>query len=382
MQRLDRKVSGRKVQELLALRKRRLREAERKGDEVEVFRLKNLNVFDEVEWPKINEDEPKEVEFSGDFTGQTSHQDLTSQIDVFDFGFTHRPRSAIRPNSVSQGHTATLCWHLKLEYTQGLTVPDEFSQCTIHPSPNPCASSPGFALQPTSPNSLSYGSRHSLRHPNVSSIGSSTLKDSSESSIPATSSSTAVASEPPSPTEHPSIVPNPNEDDPFLCIAKYSGRRIQGDSQSKETRQSKHHASKADAKRTLHTQCTCTNHDCRAYLSGPPSKHCRFCKIPRLQPEIATAVDRIEEMKTSAMAQAGANMPAEETCEAAEYAKFEALQEDMKLVEMYNAETEKRCRNGVWWEGWLIVQDLKSKGIVGSKPHVYARDDRLVVSQI
>ena len=375
VQRLDRKVSDRKVQELLALRKRRLREAECRGDEVEVFRLKNLNLFDEVESPKINEDEPKEVEFIGDFAGQTYHQDLASQIDVFDFGFTHRSRSAIRPNSVSQGHTATLCWQMKLEYTQGLAVPDEFSQCTIHPSPNPCASSPGFAPQPASPKSLSYGSRHSLRHPNDSSIGSSTLKDSSESSSPATSSSTAIASEPPSPTEHSSIVPNPNADDPFLCIAKYIGRRVQGDSQCRKTRTSKFHASKTDAKRTPHTQCTCTNHDCRAYLSGPPSKHCRLCKLPRLQPEIATAVDRIEEMKTSALSQANANMPAEEKCEAGEYATFEALQEDMKLVEIYNAETEKRCRNGVWWEGWLIVQDLQSKGIVGSKPYVYARDD-------
>lgn len=79
-------------------------------------------------------------------------------------------------------------------------------------------------------------------------------------------------------------------------------------------------------------------------------------------------------MKTSVLAQAGTTLPAEELSEADEFRKFEALQEDMKLVEMYNAETEKRCRNGVWWEGWLIVEDLKRQGIVGSKLFVYERD--------
>ena len=74
-------------------------------------------------------------------------------------------------------------------------------------------------------------------------------------------------------------------------------------------------------------------------------------------------------------AQADTDDPAEKPSEAAdEFQKFEALQEDVKLVEMYNAETEKRCRNGVWWEGWLIVEDLKKQGIVGSIPFVYKRD--------
>ena len=60
---------------------------------------------------------------------------------------------------------------------------------------------------------------------------------------------------------------------------------------------------------------------------------------------------------------------------AEEHGTFEALQEDLELVEMYNAETEKRCRNGVWWEGWLIAEDLKRQGVVGSKPFVCATDN-------
>lgn len=49
-----------------------------------------------------------------------------------------------------------------------------------------------------------------------------------------------------------------------------------------------------------------------------------------------------------------------------EIGKFERLHEDARLVEMYDAEMEKRCEEGVWWEGWLIVEDLKDRGIVGS----------------
>lgn len=57
-------------------------------------------------------------------------------------------------------------------------------------------------------------------------------------------------------------------------------------------------------------------------------------------------------------------LSAGDASEADEIGMFEALQEDMKLVEMYHAETEKRCSKGVWWEGWLIVQDLKRQSIV------------------
>lgn len=77
----------------------------------------------------------------------------------------------------------------------------------------------------------------------------------------------------------------------------------------------------------------------------------------------------------SLLVQADANLPAGSLFETDEFPKFEALQEDMEFVEMYNAETEKRCRNGVWWEGWLIVEILKRQGIFGSKPYIYARDD-------
>lgn len=429
LQRLDRKVSEGKVKELLELRKQKLSEAKRKGDEMEVFRLKNLKLFEEIERPRIYEEDPKDVEFCRDFTRQTDHQGFTSQIDVIEFSSTHQPES------VRQGHTATLCWHLKLENTQGLTVLDGFSQCTVHPTASQCySSSPSSKLQPASPSSLTSEFRPSLRHTKVSSIGSSTLRDTSEPSSPATQPSTTIASKPSppssilpnsdeegqflciaknvttcaqgddqlkkatrrdnlkpsssaicsptttasklsSPKKHSSVVPDTDEEDPFLYIAKYNSTRARGASPSKQAKPPRLHSSSTNAKRSFRNPCTCTNHNCRTYLSGSPSRHCRFCKLPSLQPEIAAAVDRIEETRMSLLVQADANLPAGSLSETDEFPKFEALQEDMEFVEMYNAETERRCRNGVWWEGWLIVENLKRQGIFGSKPYIYARDD-------
>lgn len=373
VQRLDRKVSDHNVQELLKLRNRKLKEAERKGNEVEVFRLKNLNLFDEIERPESCEEVPKQLDSAGAFTGQTHHQGFTSQVGVIDFGFT------CQSDLVNQGHTATLCWRLKLEFTQGLKVPDEFSQCTVHPTPSPCASSsPSSTVQSTSQSSLSTASKRSLRRTKVSSVGSSTLRDSWEPGSPASGaacSSTAIVSELSSPTEDSSIVPNFDDKDPFLYIVNCIKRRTEGNNKLKEVKATGLQASSTDDKRSFHNKCTCASHNCRTYLSGPPSKHCRFCKLPKPQPEIIAAADRIEETKISILARADANLPTKTSSEAEDFEKFEGLQEDMKLVEMYNTETEKRCRNGVWWEGWLIVRDLKRQGILGSKPYIYARDD-------
>lgn len=33
---------------------------------------------------------------------------------------------------------------------------------------------------------------------------------------------------------------------------------------------------------------------------------------------------------------------------------------------LYDAEMEIRARNGVWWEGWLVVEELRGKGVLGS----------------
>ena len=374
---LELNLSKRKVEGLLKLRKLKLREAERNGDQGEIFRLKNLNLFDDIEKDENEGDEPKGADFTKYLTGP--NRDFTSQPDGRDIDFT--PRSK-QPKSVNQGHTATLCWHLKLQYTQGLTVPAEFLQCDIHPTPSPGASSSSSsATQSALPNSLSSESTQSMRLKKVSSIGSSTLRDPSKPSSPATSLSTAIDQGSSSPTKQSattvttssSLTHNLDETDPFLYIAKYIQRHAKGGRQFKEA---KRFGSQAPTpKRSRQIQCKCANHSCNVCLSGSQSKHCRFCKLPRLLPEIAAAVDRIEEMKTSIFVHTDTSWAAEEPSEADEFGKFEALQEDVRLVEMYCTEMEKRCRGGVWWEGWLIVQDLKRQGIVGSRPFVYETDE-------
>ena len=364
------KISDRKVQDLLKLRKQKLKEAERKGNVAEFFRLKNLNLFDNIERFESKDGEPKEVELGSNSTGQSDHHNFTSEVDVFDCGFIPRPKS------VTQGHTATLCWHLKIQYTQGLTVPEEFYLCNIHPTPSPCASSSSsFTLQPTLPSSLGSESRRCLRRTKVPSTGSSTSRNFSNPSSPAALSSIAIATEPSSSIKLSATAPVPDEEDSFLYIAKYINKHAKGNNRFKEAKRSGPQASSANVKHSFHSQCTCTNHDCRTYLSGPPSKHCRSCKLPRLQPEIAVAAERIAEMKTSVLVPAESSLPIGEPSEAKDFRKFQVMQEDLKLVEMYNAEMEKRCRNGVWWEGWLIVEELKRQGIVGSKPFVYDRDN-------
>lgn len=45
---------------------------------------------------------------------------------------------------------------------------------------------------------------------------------------------------------------------------------------------------------------------------------------------------------------------------------FKDLQLDLKFVEEYTTEMEKRAAKGIWWEAWLVIEDLKKKGIVGS----------------
>ena len=359
-QRLDRKMSERKVQVLLQLRQLKLKEAELKGDETEVFRLKNVNLFNDIKRPRNLKDGSELIEPRKDFTGRTDHHDLAFQPDV------NKSGSCTRPKPVNQGHRATLCSHLKHEFTQGLNVPDEFSQCELHPTSSSCtSSSPSFEIQPASPSLQGSESRRSLRRTKALPVAPSALRDTPGSSI-VTGSSTAIASEALSSTKHALIAPNPDEEDPFLYIAKYIRSHTKDKRRLRGSKLSRLQPSAADGRPSFRSGCTCTNHTCSVHLSGPPSKHCRFCKLPRLQPEIAAAGDRIEEITMTILAQADANMPATEHSKADEFRMSEALQEDTKLVEMYNLEMEKRSRNGVWWEGWLVVEELRRRGIVGS----------------
>ncbi len=85
-------------------------------------------------------------------------------------------------------------------------------------------------------------------------------------------------------------------------------------------------------------------------------------------------------MKTAvfSFSQVDADTPPTDSSAADEFHRCEAMQDDIKLVEMYNRETEKRCRDGVWWEGWLVVEELKRRGVVGSRRVGFERRNAVV----
>ncbi|KAL9630891.1 MAG: hypothetical protein Q9164_006192 [Protoblastenia rupestris] len=51
---------------------------------------------------------------------------------------------------------------------------------------------------------------------------------------------------------------------------------------------------------------------------------------------------------------------------ACESVVFRQLKIDMSLVDCYEVAMEERCADGVWWEAWMVMRELRGKGIVGS----------------
>ena len=51
---------------------------------------------------------------------------------------------------------------------------------------------------------------------------------------------------------------------------------------------------------------------------------------------------------------------------ACESVVFRQLKIDMSLVDCYEVAMEERCADGVWWEAWMVMRELRGKGVVGS----------------
>jgi len=348
IQPLNRQQSGREVQRLLELKERKLKEAKRNGDISEVHRLKNLHLFDDIERLEIGDATPGHTQSGERFSDEDTQYEVASDTG-----------SEIRGSTL--GHTPELCWHMQLQYAHGALIPEEFIKCNIHPA----LEAPATPTRSTTPNivqspsssktSTSFTQSGPLsRRTRTSSISSSTIQGSATVSTPAKA----------------------DEEDPFLYIGKYILHHSKKSRNLEKTKPNRTQALQAAVTRREHSpECVCSNHECRDYLSGKVSKHCRFCRFPGPQPEIQAAVARIESIDESQMSvDTDISLPLRIEL-ADELRCFEDLQEDTKLIEMYNAEMEKRCREGVWWEGWLIVEELKKQGIVGSIPYVYARGD-------
>ena len=110
------------------------------------------------------------------------------------------------------------------------------------------------------------------------------------------------------------------------------------------------------------------------------------CPLPLPHPEIVAAQARISSFKSSSPAiQLGRNITTikayqdkamgvpEEVVKARQRiavtsatVEYQAFMKDLVFLQTYADEMKARCEKGVWWEGWLIIEDLRDRGVLGS----------------
>lgn len=333
---LDREASGAEVDRLLYLRRQKMKEAHRNGNELEVHRLQNLGLFDDID--TANHDE--------DFSDQSFYE-ARSRLEFDVDG------SMGQPTLITQGHTAELCWYMKTQEANGVMIPTDFSICAMHPSPKePITPSnlPKSNLNSSSPSSLGSSTKRASTSSRASTTNSSTWLDSDVSSLH------SKASPGPWPLSNRALTTSPLEDDdPVL----YIGKEIHD--HTKTTQSSTSHYSKTHNNIVASPCSVCPNHACRSYLSGKPSQHCPTCNLPKPQPEIQAAISRIKAYRDYP-----SSVFSDSELDKA-ISTSESVQKDLMLVEMYNTSMETRSQDGVWWEGWLVVEELEEKGVVGSR---------------
>ena len=265
----------------------------------------------------------------------TRNQDTTRPQQRSDL--RHERRSVI-----NQGHTAELCWHMRLQAADGILIPPEFGGCTIHPTlddqrpqtPTTPAFEDGFETP------KSYSKHTSLTSTTGSTTGSSTWVD---SEISALNSPTWKTSEGTLKLVNAEEIEGEEDEeaDPFLHLGRQLLDQKFKSSPSDQIRRS--------------SNCTCS-HRCLTYLSYTPSAHCNSCRLPTPQPEILSAKSRLKAAERKNLIDDG-----EEWVGIGE-GKLKALRKDSELVERYEREMEKRCEKGIWWEGWIVVRELQNGG--------------------
>lgn len=360
---LDREKSGQEVQRLLKLRKQKLKEAKENGGDTEAYRLKHLNLFDDMEKPETKDDGFED----GVLEGPPNKSDVVYEIasPITELNVLVLPSPAFsHGHGYGHGQTLDLCCHMKLQQAHGASVPKVSSSSTIDPELG-------------SSTTASAGSSSTLAHSPKSSTSST-----QGSSSPRTRASTLESfidnsSVTCSPSKVSSASSEAGEEDSFLYIANYIRYHSRNMGQGKSPKPQGSAIAAPETRRESSSHCTCSDHDCRTYLSGTSSQHCRNCKLPRPQPEIRAVLEHIEDVKASAVSANDPGILIEENGFEVELAQDEDLRDDVELVELYNAEMEKRCSKGVWWEGWLVVEELKRQGIMGSKPYVYGTADMI-----
>ena len=107
------------------------------------------------------------------------------------------------------------------------------------------------------------------------------------------------------------------------------------------------------------------------------------CNLPLSHPEILAAEARISKFKNSPVAvqlnddialisgyeDGDENVPRriekarQRIAATSESVEFNVLVQDSEFVLLYTEGMNMRCREGVWWEGWLVVEELRGKGV-------------------
>lgn len=365
---LDRVKSNEQVQLLLKLRRDKLNHAKRNGDKIESARLRNLNIFDEIE---ISEGQGKrKAEIKCEAPQCVAIEKLKSS----------------REGDI-KGHSDILCGYLKLQQERGISIPEEFSMCSSHFTPGISKSQVRTCDSPTrtscvigtelttnreaeaknSPLVFSGDEKDHHSRSDISPRASSVIgSEAFEGTYVATRNSEVGTqqnkADPWSKVES-SQLPTPwslrnlkDQQDPFLYEGLYKRRP------DPRSRRSRLHSAKPD-------------------FMG--------CRIPMPHPKILAAVSRIEylercqvshqlkcDLKTIRMHVKDGNfsmgvLAAKKRIEIAnQSAVIQDLRRDVMLVEMYTAEMAKRCRSGVWWEGWIIVDELERNGISNSTSYI------------
>ena len=175
--------------------------------------------------------------------------------------------------------------------------------------------------------------------------------------------------------EKPPIPPKSaaRDTDPFLQIAHDAMR--QPNRRRRQKKQPESYHGRCNYPRCLKDKA------CARYIRG------KGCCIPNTMAVIVAAKERIAFFEKSPIIQqlqidheamanreAGLYDPGSPEIEAVEMridtafesAVIKQLELDREFVEEYDGALEARCAEGVWWEAWLVVEELRGRGIIGS----------------
>ncbi|MCJ1277933.1 hypothetical protein MMC21_005747 [Puttea exsequens] len=387
----------REVQTSFILKHKKIKEAEMRSDREESARLRNLdprcsNIFDNINGlaPMEFESEHRNRNRSG--SADASQSDADTDVEDEDTEDQTRYHSVtIRTCS----HSRTLCLQMQIQIARGIRVPDEFANCTEQPGLNRPSTPniPFGSASPDSSRSIVGSVATTWTSPSRTVRTATTAPSTPGSSSPSRGGNekgtaahtwnrdtpTSILTSHPSPTTPPQtstskpppthkIESETEPSDIWLALKPHLPHRPRLKYNLSSPLESNpnpiSNPIRLSSSRPPQQQpsnrhpCLCKTHTCIPFLSGPPSRHCRHCRLPRLQPEVRAAKGRVIRWGTIAeRGGLGGSVSGERIVP-------RELRADEKFVTAYEEEMERRCERGVWWEGWMVVEGLRG-GAVG-----------------